>query len=62
MIKDAALRDNPRPPAGTEHPIRDYGGLQHLHDEDQPEVTASAELAAHPRCYGERTMVGEVYL
>ncbi len=30
MIKDAALRDNPRPPAGTEHPIRDYGGLQHV--------------------------------
>ena len=63
MIKDAALRDNPRPPAGTEHPIRDYGGFQHRHDEDQPEVHDI--LRSWRRildAYGERTMVGEVYL
>jgi len=38
MVKDAALRDNPRPAPEEEHPIRHYGGQIHLHDEDQPEV------------------------
>jgi len=63
MLKDAQLRDNPRPAPGEEHPVRDYGGLVHLYDEDQPEVH---DLIRRWRRilnrYGERAMVGEVYL
>jgi alpha-glucosidase len=63
MIKDARLRDNPRPPPAEEHPVKHYGGLLHLHDEDQSEVH---DIIRRWRrildSYGERTMVGEVYL
>jgi alpha-glucosidase len=63
MIKDARLRDNPRPSADEEHPVRHYGGLKHVYDEDQPEVH---EIIRSWRRildrYGERAMVGEVYL
>src|ERR1700687_2144064 len=38
MIKDAQLRGNPRPTPDEENPVRHYGGLKHVHDEDQPEV------------------------
>jgi alpha-glucosidase len=63
MIKDAALRDNPRPAPDEEHPVRHYGSQKHVHDEDQPEVH---DIIRSWRrildTYGERTMVGEVYL
>lgn len=63
MIKDAALRDNPRPAPDEEHPVRHYGGQIHYYDEDQPEVhdiiRGWRRILNH---YGERAMVGEVYL
>jgi alpha-glucosidase len=63
MIKDAKLRDNPRPVPEEEHPIHHYGSLKHVYDEDQPEVH---DIIRSWRrildSYGERTMVGEVYL
>jgi alpha-glucosidase len=63
MVKDAALRDNPRPKPEEEHPVRHYGGQVHLYDEDRDEVhdiiRSWRRILDH---YGERTMVGEVYL
>lgn len=63
MLKDAALRDNPTAPADDPDPVRHYGGLIHRYDEDQPEVheviRGWRRLLDH---YGERMMVGEVYL
>jgi alpha-glucosidase len=63
MLKDAALRDNPPAPADDPDPVRHYGGLVHRYDEDQPEV--HDVIRAWRRLlddYGERMMVGEVYL
>jgi alpha-glucosidase len=63
MIKDAALRDNPPPDENDPHPVRDYFGQQHIYDHDQPEVHDI--IRAWRRIldrYGERMMVGEVYL
>src|SRR5262249_55521945 len=63
MVKDAQLRDNPRPSPEEENPVEHYGGLKHVHDEDQPEVHDI--IRSWRRLldrYGERTMVGEVYL
>jgi alpha-glucosidase len=63
LIKDAALRDNPAPDERNPHPVRDYFGQQHLFDQDRPETH---EIIRGWRClldrYGERMMVGEVYL
>jgi alpha-glucosidase len=63
MIKDAQLRDNPRPSPDEEHPIRHYGSLKHVYDEDQAEVhdviRGWRRILNH---YGDRAMVGEVYL
>jgi alpha-glucosidase len=63
MIKDEALRDNPRPKPEEEHPVRHYGGQIHLYDEDRPEVHDI--IRAWTRIldeYGDRMMVGEVYI
>jgi alpha-glucosidase len=63
MIKDAALRDNPRPAPEEEHPIRDYGGQVHVYDEDQPELhNILRSWRRILNSYGEPAMVGEVYL
>ena len=63
MIKDARLRDNPRPAPEEEHPIRHYGGQMHVYDEDQPELhDIIRSWRRILNTYGERTMVGEVYL
>lgn len=63
MIKDAQLRDNPSPAPEEEHPVRHFGRLKHIYDENQPEVH---EIIRNWRrilnSYGERAMVGEVYL
>lgn len=63
LVKDEALRDNPKPRPEEEHPVRHYGGQLHLHDEDQPEVH---EILRSWRGileeYGDRMMVGEVYI
>ncbi len=63
LVKDAALRDNPRPRPDEEHPVRHYGGQVHLYDEDQAEVhdIIKSWRALLDR-YGERTMVGEVFI
>jgi alpha-glucosidase len=63
MLKDATLRDNPLAAAEHADPFRHYGGQEHCYDEDQPEVH---EVIRRWRrildAYGERMMVGEVYL
>jgi alpha-glucosidase len=63
LVKDAELRDNPDPDPDDVHPVRDYGGQRHVYDEDRPEV--HDVLRRWRRVldeYGDRTMVGEVYL
>jgi len=63
MIKDVGLRDNPRPAPEEEHPIRHYGGQIHVYDEDQPELhDIIRSWRGILNAYGERAMVGEVYL
>lgn len=63
LVKDAFLRDNPKPSPEEEHPVYHFGGQIHLYDQDQPEVH---EILQQWRKlledYGERMMVGEVYL
>lgn len=63
LIKDAALRDNPTPTPEEAHPVKHYGDQKHVHDEDQPELHDI--IRSWRRIldeYGDRTMVGEVYL
>jgi alpha-glucosidase len=63
MIKDAELRDNPPCDPDDVHPVRDYFGQQHVYDHDRPEV--HDVIRAWRRIldsYGDRMMVGEVYL
>lgn len=63
LVKDAALRDNPEPAPEEAHPVKHYGGQKHVYDEDQPEVHDI--IRSWRRIldrYGDRTMVGEVYL
>jgi len=63
LLKDPHLRDNPRPAPDEEHPVRHYGGLVHVHDEDHPEVhDVIRRWRRILNGYGARTMVGEVYL
>ena len=63
MVKDAQLRDNPLPLPEEEHPIKHYFGQKHLYDEDQPEVhDIIRSWRRILNQYGERAMVGEVYL
>ncbi len=63
MVKDAQLRDNPRPAPEEDHPVWHYGGQKHVYDEDRPEV--HGVIRGWRRIlnrYGERAMVGEVGL
>lgn len=63
MIKDADLRDNPPPDPQDVHPVRDYFGQQHLYDQDRAEVhDIIRSWRRLLERYGERMMVGEVYL
>ncbi len=63
MIKDVELRDNPLPDPAEVNPVQDFFGQQHIYDQDRPEVH---EIIRSWRRlmdgYGERMMVGEVYL
>jgi len=63
MVKDAALRDNPPSDAHDVNPVRDYFGQRHVYDQDRPEVHDI--IRSWRRLldrYGDRMMVGEVYL
>lgn len=63
LVKDELLRDNPKPPPEQEHPVYHFGGQVHLYDEDQPEVhDVIRRWRKLLDRYGERMMVGEVYL
>jgi alpha-glucosidase len=59
IAKDPELRDNPPAPAGG----AGYGGQLHVHDENHPDVHGMIRaFRALLDRYGERMMVGEVYL
>jgi alpha-glucosidase len=63
LLKDATLRNNPPPDPNDPHPVRDYFGQQHVFDQDRPEV--HDVIRSWRRLldrYGDRMMVGEVYL
>jgi alpha-glucosidase len=63
MVKDAGLRDNPRPSPDRKRALEHDFGQSDRYDEDQPEVHDI--IRAWRRIlnsYGERAMVGEVYL
>ncbi|GIW45424.1 MAG: oligo-1,6-glucosidase [Candidatus Binatia bacterium] len=63
LLKDRELRNNPKPPPEEEHPVYHFGSQVHLYDEDQPEVHDI--IRGWRRLldrYGDRMMVGEVYL
>jgi alpha-glucosidase len=63
LMKDAALRDNPGAAPHDADPVRHFGGQVHQYDEDQPEVhDVIRSWRRILDAYGERTMVGEVYL
>ena len=58
IAKDPALRDNP-----VVNPAHGYGGQQHLHDEDHPDVHEMIRgLRRVVDTYPDRMLVGEVYL
>jgi glycosidase len=60
IAKDPALRSNPRVP-GSDEP--GYGGQQHVHDEDHPDVHALyRRMRALVDEYDERVLIGEVFL
>jgi alpha-glucosidase len=62
MVKDAELRSNPAPDPDV-HPMSNAFGQHHLYDEDLPEV--HDVIRGWRRLldrYGDRMMVGEVYL
>ena len=63
LIKDDQFRDNPPADDADPQPLRDYFGQQHVWDHDRPEVHEI--IRAWRRvldAYGDRMMVGEVYL
>jgi glycosidase len=58
MAKDPALRDNP-----VLDPARGFGGQQHVHDENHPDVHGLLRgLRRLADRYSERAYVGEVYI
>ncbi len=62
IIKDETLRDNPPNPE-WKPPGREYKKLLSLYDGDQPEVhDVVAEMRALLEGYGERVLIGEIYL
>jgi len=62
LIKDAALRDNPRNP-GWAPGQAEIGRYLQVHNADQPEVhDVIAEMRAVLDRYSERVLIGEIYL
>lgn len=62
LIKDAAFRDNPPNPAYRPEQSEINRNLQ-IHSADQPEVhDVIAEMRAVVESYGERVLIGEIYL
>ncbi len=62
LIKDAALRDNP-PNPGYEPGQAEINRFLQVHSADQPEVhEVIAEMRAVVEAYGERVLIGEIYL
>jgi alpha-glucosidase len=62
LIKDAALRDNPVNPGFQQGQAAINRFLQ-IYNADQPEVhELIAEMRAVLDCYGERLLIGEIYL
>jgi len=60
LAKDPALRSNPLVAGTTD---AGYGGQQHVHDEDHPDVHALYKrMRALTNAYDERVLIGEVYL
>ncbi len=60
IAKDPELRSNPRVEGSTD---AGYGGQQHVHDEDHPDVHAFyRRMRALVEEYDERVLIGEVYL
>ncbi|MFI5396120.1 MAG: alpha-amylase family glycosyl hydrolase [Candidatus Binatia bacterium] len=63
MVKDAALRSNPKPEPDKEHPVFHYGGQVHVYDEDRAEVhDIIRSWRGILDRFGDRMMVGEVAL
>ena len=62
IVKAAGLPDNPANPAWTPA-VRDRDRLLQLHSTDQPEAHAiSAEMRAIANTYGDKLLVGEIFL
>jgi alpha-glucosidase len=62
LIKDAGFRDNPPNPA-YEPGQAEINRFLQVHSADQPEVHAViAEMRAVVEAYGERVLIGEIYL
>jgi alpha-glucosidase len=62
LIKDAAFRDNPPNPA-YEPGQPEINRFLQVHSADQPEVhEVVAEMRAVVEAYGERVLIGEIYL
>jgi glycosidase len=60
VAKDPELRSNPLVPGSTDP---GYGGQQHVHDEDHPDVHATfRRMRALVDEYDERVLIGEVFL
>ena len=63
LIKDDQLRDNPPNPGWTSASRRTYDSLVPLYTSDRPEVQKIvAEIRSVLDSYGERVLVGEIYL
>jgi alpha-glucosidase len=63
LIKDDQLRDNPPNPGWTPASRRTYDSLVPLYTSDRPEVQKIvAEIRSVLDSYGERVLVGEIYL
>jgi alpha-glucosidase len=63
LIKDAELRDNPPNPAWSPEARRNYDSLLPVYTADRPEIhEIIAEMRAVLDEYGERVLIGEIYL
>ncbi|AWN38637.1 alpha-amylase family glycosyl hydrolase [Methylobacterium radiodurans] len=62
LMKDEAFRDNPANPHFAEH-LPEINRFHQVYSADRPEVLdVIAEMRAVLRAYGERVLIGEIYL